>query len=167
MFVHAAIVQLVERLLAMEKVAGSSPVCRSRKRMKKFYVASRVRDRDRASKLAAQLERRGMISVSRWLRRASLRKPISEDSKNARSIAIEAAESISEADVFILLSDAEGTGMYVELGIALAESLRRPLCIYTIGEFGANSVFTYHPNIQACSSEEELLSLFEASSFLA
>lgn len=66
--------------------------------------------------------------------------------------AIRAEEDISgvmECSVFLLLSDDGGTGMYVELRVALAANalLGHP-AIYIVGRYNDRSIFFHHPSVK-------------------
>ncbi len=65
---------------------------------------------------------------------------------------IRAAEDVSgvmEASLFLLLSDEGGTGMYVELGVALVSNmlLGHP-AIYIVGKWNDRSIFFRHPSVK-------------------
>ena len=109
-------------------------------------------------KLLELLSEKGYRSVTNWLVQP-MHKPYEKNQEKAQKLAAECIDAIAGCDLFVLLSDEGGTGMYVELGAALGnrKSTGRP-DIYVIGEWGANSVFTYHPDITVVASEAELLS---------
>ncbi len=125
--------------------------------MKKVYVASRVREKGRVRALIERLEKKDYQSVTTWLDHEDIPKPLSNNPELAKKIAAEAVEAIAHADIFILLCDDAGTGIYIELGVALRESTARTVEIFLVGSQGANSVFTYHPNVALLATEEELI----------
>lgn len=129
--------------------------------MKKFYIASRVRDKDVSKSLEASLKQKGYDSVTYWLGRENIQQPLSSNQDYAREIAVEALRAVAECEIFILLSDEGGTGMYVELGAALAKSLTdADMQIFVVGEHdGASSVFTYHPSVILVSDTAKLISI--------
>ena len=85
-------------------------------------------------------------------------KPYENNSKLSALIATKAALAVQQADVFIIISHKEGTGMYVEYGIALAENLRTGVPkLYLLGQDKSCSIFNYHPNIIWKDTLEEIL----------
>jgi hypothetical protein len=76
-------------------------------------------------------------------------KPFEENLEKVRAASAHCTEGILESDIFVLISDPEGTDMYAELGVALAENTRahgRPR-IYVVGEHGRRSVMQLHPAV--------------------
>ncbi len=61
------------------------------------------------------------------------------------------------SDVFILLSDDAGTGMYAELGAAILLNLEhgRPQ-IYIVGKDNARSMFYFHPAVKRRNSIDDV-----------
>ncbi|MBI4895711.1 MAG: hypothetical protein HY831_04425, partial [Candidatus Aenigmarchaeota archaeon] len=74
----------------------------------------------------------------------------------AKQYAIDDTNGVLNCDVFILLTDPVGTGMYVEFGLALALSIRNKTPkIFVVGNHD-NCSFYYHPNVNIRSSMEEV-----------
>jgi hypothetical protein len=128
--------------------------------VKKIYIASRYRHKVLVKKLLENLEKRGYISVTSWVDGKDIPKPYSLDVEGARDEAINATDGSNSCDVFVLISDEQGTWMYTELGIALGRAARgEKVAIYVVGEHGANSVFSYHPAVEWLKSTQELLKI--------
>lgn len=147
---------MVERLVANEKVAGSTPVCRSQKIMKKVYIASRFAKKEEARSLLKKLDAQKYESVTIWLDFPNLR-PLEENLTKTKECAEKCLVAINTCDIFILLSDEAGTGMYIELGAALSQSVQfsKPK-VFVVGPHGTNSIFSYHPNITWLQNLDEL-----------
>jgi len=127
--------------------------------VKNVYIASRVREKVRVRKLLTDLKEEGITSVTFWIDRENARRGKDFDIDSARKISIEAVKGINKSDIFILLSDEGGTGMYVELGLALARNANSGVPkIYLLGDHRKNSVFSFHPSIILVKTEQELLS---------
>ncbi|MEX0594843.1 MAG: hypothetical protein WD157_01965 [Patescibacteria group bacterium] len=127
--------------------------------MKAVYIASRTAQKSRAIKLLRLLEAKGYRSKTDWLIKPML-KPYNKHREEAKKFARECIAHVLSCDVFILLSDEAGTGMYIELGAALAKlHTSNKTDIYLVGPHGANSIFTYYPGVKTVDSDEELLSL--------
>lgn len=128
--------------------------------MKKVYIASRYRHKASVKELLGKLKNLGYVSVTQWVDGKDIPKPYSQDVEGASSEAINAADGSNSCDIFVLISDERGTGMYVELGVALGRAARgEEVVIYVIGEHGANSVFSYHPKVKWLQSTQELLEI--------
>ena len=78
------------------------------------------------------------------------------------NLAIECIKQINDCDVFILISDENGAGMYTELGIALqlSNQKNKPK-IYIIGKYNERSVFFFHPLIIRVKTLEEIFTDLE------
>ena len=126
--------------------------------MKKVYIASRYRHKALVKKLLGNLKNRGYVSVTHWVDGKDITKPYSLDIEGVRNEAINATDGSNSCNVFVLISDEQGTGMYTELGIALGRAARsEKVAIYVVGEHGANSIFSYHPTVKWLKSTQELL----------
>lgn len=108
----------------------------------KWYFASRVRHQEKLKKIAEFLKSHNQDFLSEWVFAESL-KPYHENISEVSKLANAVVSAISESDIFILISDQEGTDMFVELGIALASNAR----IYIVGEHGTRSLMQLHPRI--------------------
>ena len=117
----------------------------------KFYIASRTARADDVLALKALLINRGH-DVYDWTMFASIKRPYIEH--EVASIAKEELEAIKHADIFILLGDEGGTGMYVELGYALATDSK----VYCVGKHNDVTVFQYLPQVNRVETIEEVLS---------
>lgn len=69
-------------------------------------------------------------------------------------------EGVAMADVFILIGDEGGTGMYVELGYALAQNIP----IYCLGEHNDKTLFQFLPEVKRVDSFEDILNDLEITS---
>jgi len=60
----------------------------------------------------------------------------------------EVVDSLLDADIFVLISDPEGTDMFIELGVCLAKSTTsKNIKIYIVGEHSKRSLMHLHPSI--------------------
>lgn len=116
----------------------------------KFYIASRTARANDVHALKALLQKAGH-DVYDWTMFASIKRPYIE--REVAPIAQEELEAIKQADIFILLGDEGGTGMYVELGYALATNTK----IYCVGNHNDVTVFQYLPQVKRIASVEEVL----------
>ena len=68
--------------------------------------------------------------------------------------------AVLEADIFIILTDENGTGIYVEMGAAFAgqKIQNKPQLMYAIGPHFSRMLFYQHQAVQRVSSVEEILS---------
>lgn len=114
----------------------------------RFYIASRFNRRKEVRRLYSELRARGHAVAADWTSHEPI-KPYARHPKLARRYATDDTNGAAECDVFILLTDKAGTGMYVELGVALASNLirSRPR-ISVVGSHLSRSMFYYHPSVK-------------------
>lgn len=116
----------------------------------KFYIASRMENKAIASELTKKLEAKGHAATLDWTQLEGL-KPYEQNSKRSAEAAAQMVKAVQNADVFILFPDEGGTGMYAELGVALATGKR----VFVIGDLN-KPIFLFHPLITRVSSMQEL-----------
>ncbi len=119
-----------------------------------WYFASRMRHREKLVKVAECLEKKGEKVVSSWLYEDSL-KPYQENLEKVQVIAQEVVSSLSKTDIFVLVSDPEGTDMFIELGACLARNTGA-VKIYIVGEYSKRSLMQLHPAIFHVADLREL-----------
>jgi nucleoside 2-deoxyribosyltransferase len=116
----------------------------------KFYIASRTARADDIKEMRDMLQTLNH-EVYDWTMFASIKRPYIES--EVAPIAQAELAAVKKADVFILLGDEGGTGMYVELGYALSTSAK----IYCIGNNNDVTVFQYLPEVTRVDSFEDVL----------
>ena len=123
----------------------------------KFYISSRVKDKNEVQEIIKDLKDKGHEITLDWTHFDSLR-PYDEYENKSKKHSISFFKAIEKADVFILISNEAGTGMYTELGIALKQHLysEKP-SIYIIGDHLSRSIFFFHPSVNRVSNLEEVL----------
>ena len=131
----------------------------------KFYVAGRFSDeksRLLIQSMIAKLTELGHICTFDWTTGPSC-KPYEENIDLTRNMTIKAAAAVLDTELFIMVSHPEGTGMYVEYGLALAGQMRvgTPK-MYLFGDHKNCSMFNYYPNVIWKNSLAEILKDLEA-----
>ena len=123
----------------------------------KFYIASRVKNREQVKQIHKKLERLDHQITSTWVNEKNII-PYDQNSKASEKRAIQCITESANCDVFILLSDREGAGMYTELGAAIQSNAKnnKPK-IYVIGKCLNRSMFFFHPSVKRLSTFEEVL----------
>ena len=122
----------------------------------KWYFASRMKHRSKISDISKFLKDRGEIVISEWVYKDSL-KPYEENISKIQPFSKEVVSSLLDTDIFVLISDSEGTDMFVELGICLAKNaLLKNIKIYIVGEYSKRSLMQLHPSIIHVKNIEEL-----------
>ena len=81
-----------------------------------WYVASRVRHKEYLREVSEKLKGLGETVTSDWLYQDSL-KPYEENDVAVKALSESVVQAVLASDVFVLISDPEGTDMFVELGI--------------------------------------------------
>jgi len=112
----------------------------------KWYFASRTKHKESIKKIIKILKEEGHQIVYDWTFLDSFNNL--EDRLDKSKIANEMLRSISDAEIFVLLSDKGGTDMFVELGFAIAKLVEnKKLRIYAIGKYNKRSLMHFHPSI--------------------
>lgn len=84
-------------------------------------------------------------------------KPYNSDIKKSSEFAVIDIEAAMKCDVFVLLSDETGAGMYTELGSAMANKINMGSpYIYIIGNYLARSMFFFHPEVKRKNNIKEV-----------
>lgn len=124
----------------------------------KWYFASRTRHREALIELEKGLKSQGQKVVSEWVHVYDLI-PYAENLARTQETAEKVVHAINDADIFVLISDREGTDMFVELGAALAKYDRSPdsIRIYIVGDHNKRSLMQLHRAITHLSSMNEVL----------
>lgn len=123
----------------------------------KWYFASRTRHQELLHAFAQLLEIQGETVVSEWL---GIEKFTSyeDELERVQDFADTITKQVLDADIFVLISDAAGTDMFIELGIALGQHAQgKPFRIYIVGEHAKRSLMQLHPALIHIESLEELL----------
>lgn len=85
--------------------------------------------------------------------------PYSENLERSKETAEKVVHAVNSADIFVLISDKEGTYVFVELGVALAKYEQAPntIRIYIVGEHSKRSLMQLHPAIVHLSIMNEVM----------
>jgi len=122
----------------------------------KWYVASRTKHKELVKSFVSTLKQHGHEFVYDWTKLELA--PFHEHNLDHSRIAHEITKAITDVDVFILISDAEGTDMFIELGIAIGKWLQDKKCrIYIVGEHNKRSLMHLHPAIVHADSLTDVL----------
>lgn len=125
----------------------------------KWYFASRTRHAQKLAEVSRFLAGKGEEVLSTWIHEEGLI-PYVENLEKVRKVAAQCVEAISQSDIFVLISDAEGTDMFVELGIALAKhTTQKSTRIYIVGEHSKRSLMQLHPAITHVDNLTELFTM--------
>ncbi len=126
----------------------------------KFYVAGRFShepSRLLIQEMIATLTQLGHECTFNWTTGPSC-KPYEDNTALTQEMTVKAVNAVLDADLFIMVSHPEGTGMYVEYGIALGKQQKSGVPkMYLTGEYKNCSMFNYHPNVIWKNSLDEIL----------
>ena len=122
----------------------------------KFYIASRVKNKELVKNIHQKLISSGHTVLSTWVDEKSAN-PYENHVLEAKNLAIQCVNAVKECDVFILISDETGSGMYTEMGVALSRSTKNKPKIYVIGDYINRSAFFFHPSVKRLSSFNDVL----------
>jgi hypothetical protein len=124
----------------------------------KWYFAARTKHTEALITISKFLETKGETIVSDWVYIGSL-KPFEEHLEEVHRVNKHNIGMMLQADVFVMISDPEGTDMYAELGVGLAKDvLTKDIRIYIVGEHAKRSLMQLHP---AIIHTKDLIEVFE------
>jgi len=122
----------------------------------KWYFASRKKHKQIIGKLIRILKENGQDTVFDWTELDDI-KPYSNNQKIASEISNKISLALLNTEIFVLISDKEGTDMFVELGIAIANWLKnKRIRIYIVGEWNKRSLMHLHPAVIHVNSLKEI-----------
>ncbi len=128
----------------------------------KWYFASRTRHQAKLKTLCDFLKSKGEVITSDWIYTdAQTLMPYTEHLVETQNLSERIVKSILECDNFVLISDPEGTDMFIELGIALGRTISNTPSIYIIGKYAKRSLMQLHPSIVHLETMEELFKKYE------
>lgn len=119
----------------------------------KFYIAGRTSQAKNIKQMMEIILEKGHQISFDWTSTADIKRPYSEHVTEVETMSIGEIEGIKQADIFIIIGDESGTGMYVEMGVAIASGTK----IYAIGAYNDVTVFHFHPNVIRKDSFAEVL----------
>ena len=127
----------------------------------KIYLAARFDKKQEVRDLYERFKKLGYEISADWTLHKPI-KPYKNNPETARDYSIEDIDAVRNCDVFILMTDEAGTGMYVELGAAISSNLEhgKPK-IYVIGEHTSRSMFYFHPSVNRRKTIDDVLQEIE------
>jgi hypothetical protein len=123
----------------------------------KIYIATRFNRKKEVQKLIKLLKGKDHQIVADWTNHPPI-KPYQESQNLSEEFSVLAVNGIKNSDIFILLSDQGGTGMYAELGLAIGNYIQsgKPK-IFVVGDYNSRSMFFYHPSVTRLSNIKQLI----------
>lgn len=123
----------------------------------KWYFSSRTRHKDVIKSVGKLLQEYNHSIIFDWTSSGELT-PYSKNEGLCKEISKKISSSIKDSDVFVLISDSEGTDMFIELGIAISSYTKdKSPRIYIVGEYNKRSLMHFHPSIIHMNSLKEVL----------
>jgi len=127
----------------------------------KFYVAAKWELKEQVGEIYRTITEKGHEISEDWLKHKSI-KPYDENQEISRKYSVLDVNGVRSSDVFVLLTDEDGIGMYVELGVAIMSYIaRRKPRIYVIGKNLGRSMFFFHPAVKIRKTIEDVLEEIE------
>jgi hypothetical protein len=125
----------------------------------KWYFASRMRHKDSINRVIDFLKSHGHSIAYEWSKSGSL-KPYQENADQAAMVAGDIGEALKEVDVFVLIADAAGTDMFIELGMAIGRwQSDNTTKIYVVGDNNNRSLMHFHPAIKRLDTLRDVFAL--------
>lgn len=124
----------------------------------KVYIASRYAKKFEVRKIFKKLQEMGFDIARDWTIYEPIR-PYHSNSELAREHAVKDIDAVADCDVFVIISDEAGTGMYAELGAAILSNIKfgKPK-IFVIGPHNQNLMFYFHDSISRKDDVNQVLS---------
>lgn len=144
----------------------------------KVYVAGRISRQEEIRAIHEQLREAGLQITHDWTWTAAItndqeagefrKREYVGMSPKYHTEADDDLNAVLEADIFIILTDEHGSGIYVEMGAALAAQKIRntPQLIYAIGPHFDRMLFYQHQAVQRAQSVEEIITDLRSRSLL-
>lgn len=122
----------------------------------KFYVTGRSSNIDEVKRTIALIKTKGHEVTFDWPMLPMV-KPYEDNQEKAATFAKDGIQGIINCDVYILLAHNDGTGVFTELGAALAlAQLHGKPQIYAVAHEIPPVMFHYHPAIRWVTSIEDI-----------
>ena len=122
----------------------------------KWYFASRTKHRFKIIEISQFLANVGETVTSDWVYK-EISQPYEKNTNEVEALSDEVVGSILETDIFVLISDPEGTDMFIELGVSLAKkAFLKKIKIYIVGRYSRRSIMQNHPSIVHVSNVKEI-----------
>ncbi|MEI6352628.1 MAG: hypothetical protein WCO35_01700 [Candidatus Nomurabacteria bacterium] len=115
----------------------------------KWYFASRTRHTEKLKEIARFLESKGETFSSDWIYEGNL-KPFIENLIPSQALADRCLVNILNSDIFIVFNDLDGTDLFTELGICLANNKlnEKKIKIYSVGKYDQASLMQLHAGVE-------------------
>ena len=125
----------------------------------KWYFASRRRHEKEIKYLIDNLSEFGHETSFDWTSLGGL-KPYEENESVCRENSYKISNAIKNSDIFVIISDKEGTDMFIELGIAVGSNIQKKLPrVYVIGEYNQRSLMHFHPSINRIKTIDDVFNI--------
>jgi len=121
----------------------------------KVFVTGKAGEEDATRGMIHRLMSAGHEITFDWTTIPHL-KPYENNEKASREAAVLETKGVMDADVLVLLAHEKGVGMYVELGMAIAESK----LIFVLGNMSP-TMFLFLPLVRRVKNATELLDALE------
>jgi hypothetical protein len=122
----------------------------------KLYIAGKLGEEGSVQELMDYFRGLGHEITFDWTKTPHL-KPFEENIEASIKCAMEEVRGVQAAELMILLYSDRGTGMFIELGVALGNSI--PV-LAVMGNNKAKTSFLYHPGVRMLPDINALKSFF-------
>ncbi len=113
----------------------------------RWYFASRKKHKQTVGKIIEILKENNQDIIFDWAKLRDI-KPYKENRKLCSELSNKISLALSDVEIFVLISDKEGTDMFIELGIAIANWLKnKSMRIYIVGKWNKRSLMHFHPAV--------------------
>lgn len=126
----------------------------------KWYFASRTKHIEKLKIVTSFLKEKGEQVYSDWIYSGVL-SPYDEHVDEVLKLNQDVLEAINTIDIFVLISDQEGTDMFIELGIALGRHKNTEAApkMYVVGPYAKRSLMLRNPLIIHVADLQEVFTI--------
>ena len=119
-------------------------------------MAAKWQLRDQVREIYEKIEQKSHEITEDWTRHKII-KPYDENKEISRRYSIQDINGVRNADVFVLLTNEDGIGMYLELGVAMMSYIqnRKPK-IYVVGNRLGRSMHFFHPSVKRMNTIDDV-----------
>jgi hypothetical protein len=122
----------------------------------KFYVAAKWQLKEEVREIYRKIKEASHEITEDWTRHPPA-KPYDKNKDLSRKLSVIDMNAVKNSDVFVLLTNEDGVGMYIEIGGAIMSRIinGKPR-VYVIGKKLGRSMFFFHPVVKRRKTIEDV-----------
>ena len=122
----------------------------------KFYVAAKWQLKDEVREIYRKIKETGHEVTEDWTKHPPA-KPYDKNKDLSRKLSNIDMNAVKNSDIFVILTNEDGVGMYIEFGGAImSKIIKGKPQIYVIGKKLGRSMFFFHPAVKRRRTIEDV-----------